>query len=375
MLLGCPLNYLCHGFFTAMGSADDILSPKREGDGEVPCAPPRTPSTPDDGQTLVLFQLGGQRYALHLSTIDRVIRAVAVTPVPETPAFVLGVINLAGQLLPVCSLRSCLGLPDRDIRAQDLFVIARTSGLTVALVVDDVSGLVALDAARTVAPETVLPGHGCRVEGLVKLGGDIILIYNLEQLFSAQDQARILQAQSTVLTALEAGLLLSRATALARESQAASAAADNAIEVLEFGLADETYAFELPPVRAVFALLELTPLPGVPGHVLGITCAHGQIIAVVDLRKIFNLPGHGLRDSHQVIVLQSETMEFGILAERIAGVRRLSLKGLQTSLPTLTDVRAAYLTGITPEGTVILSAAKLLADPQLVVHQQWGSTP
>ena len=58
-------------------------------------------------------------------------------------------------------------------------------------------------------------------------------------------------------------------------------------------------------------------------------------------------------------------MPFGV-----AGVRRLPLAGLQPSLSTLTDVRAAYLKGIAPDGTVVLSAAKLLADPQLVVQQK-----
>jgi purine-binding chemotaxis protein CheW len=167
----------------------------------------------------------------------------------------------------------------------------------------------------------------------------------------------------------ETNLLLARAKALAREKPTAAADAGGTLEVLEFGLTDETYAFELAYVREVGALLELTSVPGVPDHVMGITCTHGQIIAVMDLRKIFHLPERGLRDSRQVIVLQSATMEFGVLAERVAGVRRLPLAGLQASLPTLTDVRAAYLTGITPDGTVVLSAAKLLADPHLVVQQ------
>ena len=62
-------------------------------------------------------------------------------------------------------------------------------------------------------------------------------------------------------------------------------------------------------------------------------------------------------------------MEFGVLAERVAGVRHLLLAGLQASLPTLTDVRAAYLMGLTPDGTVVLSAAKLLAELRSVVRQ------
>ena len=148
-------------------------------------------------QTLVRFRLEGQRYALRLEAVDRVIRAVAVTPVPETPRFVLGLINLAGQLLPVCSLRGCLGWPDRAIRAEDQFVIARTSRFALALMVDEVSGLSEHNVAQTVEPGNVLPGRGCRVEGLAKLDGDIILIYDLEKLFSQTDQERILLAQAT----------------------------------------------------------------------------------------------------------------------------------------------------------------------------------
>ena len=149
----------------------------------------------NDCQTLVLFRLAQQRYALRLDAVDRVIRAVAVTPVPETPAIVLGLINLAGQLLPVFSLRRCLGLPDRPIRPQDQFVIVRTSRLTVAMVVDEVRGLSRLDVTRTVAVEDALPQGECRVQGLVKIEGEIILIYDLEKLFSRKDQERILRAK------------------------------------------------------------------------------------------------------------------------------------------------------------------------------------
>lgn len=169
--------------------------------------------------------------------------------------------------------------------------------------------------------------------------------------------------------AAAADLLLARARDLAREDATAGKDAGATVEVIEFGLADETYAFELAYVREAGALVELTPLPGVPAAILGLTCVHGQIIAVVDLRKIFGLPERGLRDSRQVLVLQSATMEFGVLAERVAGVRRLPLAALQPSLPTLTDVRAAYLKGIMPDGTVVLSAAKLLADPHMVGGQ------
>lgn len=151
-------------------------------------------------QSLVLFRVEDQRYALSLDAVERVILAVAVTPVPETPAFVLGLVNLTGQLLPVVSFRRCLGLPDRAIQPKDQFVIARTPRLTMALVVDEVQGLSELDVSRTVAPDGVLPGRECRVNGLVKIEGDIILIYDLKRLLSHEDQDRILQVKTPAET-------------------------------------------------------------------------------------------------------------------------------------------------------------------------------
>lgn len=146
---------------------------------------------------VLVVALDGQRYAFNLKAVDRVIRAVAVTPVPETPASVLGLINLAGQLVPVVSLRSCLGLPDRAIRPEDQFVLVRTSRLTMALVVDEVHGLKALAVGQTVAPGDVLPAGEYRVHGLAKLKGDVLLIYDLDELFSPDDQERLHQVKGT----------------------------------------------------------------------------------------------------------------------------------------------------------------------------------
>ncbi len=153
------------------------------------------PHTTDRNQ-IVVFMLDGQRYALRLDAVERIIRAVAVTPVPKTPAFVLGLANMAGQLLPVLSLRRCLGLPDRPIRPEDQFVIVRTSRLTLALMVDDVQGLNAVSATQTVAVEDALPEGECQVQGLVKIDGDIILVCDMEKLIRPEDRNRIQRATS-----------------------------------------------------------------------------------------------------------------------------------------------------------------------------------
>jgi purine-binding chemotaxis protein CheW len=90
----------------------------------------------------------------------------------------------------------------------------------------------------------------------------------------------------------------------------------------------------------------------------------------VDLKKFFDLPEKGLGELNKVIILKSDNMEFGILADTIAGVRAVPLASLQRAIPTLTGVREEYLKGITPDRVAVLDAEKILADKRIIVDEQ-----
>jgi len=164
-------------------------------------------------------------------------------------------------------------------------------------------------------------------------------------------------------------ILKERAQILSREL-AREESADEWIEVVEFVLAHERYAVASEFVREVYPLEELTPLPCTPAFVLGIINVRGEILSVMDIKKFFDLPEKGLTDLNKVIVLESENMLFGILADAISGVRRIRRTGMQPSLPTLTDIRENYLMGVTAERVVVLDAEKLLHDEKLIVNEQ-----
>jgi len=164
-------------------------------------------------------------------------------------------------------------------------------------------------------------------------------------------------------------ILRERAQALAREPGKAEAG-DEHIEVIEFVLAFESYAIETRYVREVEPLDNLTPLPCTPAFVLGIVNVRGEILSVIDLKKFFELPEKGLTDLNKVIVLESENMLFGILADAVTGVRRVRIADIQPSLPTLTGIREAYLKGVTPGRMVILDGEKLLADEKIIVQER-----
>jgi len=141
-------------------------------------------------------------------------------------------------------------------------------------------------------------------------------------------------------------------------------------EVVEFHLASERYAFESLHVREVYPLNHLAPVPCTPPFILGIVNVRGRILAVVDLKKFFDLPIQGLGDLNKVIILQSGEMEMGVLADRVTGTRQLRIDELQPALPTLTGIREDYLKGIGPGQLVVLDAVRLLADKKLLIHEE-----
>lgn len=91
---------------------------------------------------LVIFTLNQQRYALHLSRVERVVPIVEINGLPKAPEIVLGVVNVEGRIVPVLDIRKRFRLPERDLDLSDRFIIARTPGRVVALAVDAVTGVV-----------------------------------------------------------------------------------------------------------------------------------------------------------------------------------------------------------------------------------------
>src|SRR5882757_3521740 len=164
-------------------------------------------------------------------------------------------------------------------------------------------------------------------------------------------------------------ILRARAQALARPSSSAPAPS-TMLELLEFRLASERYALETRHVQDVHPLRDLTPLPCTPAFVLGIVNVRGRILPVLDLKKFFDLPEHGLTDLHRIILVQENDLEFGLLADVIVGVRSVAADSLQPSLTTLTGIRAEYLKGIGEERLVVLEMERILADPKIIVHQE-----
>lgn len=138
----------------------------------------------------VVLVFGDLRVALPVSFVERVVRAVYLTPLPDAPEIVSGVVNLEGRIIPAINMRRRFRLPDREMALTDQIIIAHTSQRPVALVVDEINGIFEYDEPDIVVAETILSGLEY-IDGVVTLDDDLILIHNLDRFLSLEEAASL----------------------------------------------------------------------------------------------------------------------------------------------------------------------------------------
>lgn len=125
---------------------------------------------------------GEVRVAFRLEEIDRVVRAVAVTPVACAPDCVLGILDVAGEAVRAYDMRAMLGLPRRAVQLTDRMVLTRPP-TRVAFVVDEVLGVVDAGEPEPI-PSFSLQAAG--VHGVARTAGGMLVVHDLTRLLTLE---------------------------------------------------------------------------------------------------------------------------------------------------------------------------------------------
>ena len=135
----------------------------------------------------LVFTLEDQQYALGLEAVERVVRAVELTSVPEAPEILVGLINIRGKIVPVLDIRRRFHLPPRDMEIKDRIIVSRTSSRTIAVIADTIEGVAEFAQEEIHEARKILPDMEGYVEGVGKLNDDTVLIYDINKLFSIEE--------------------------------------------------------------------------------------------------------------------------------------------------------------------------------------------
>ena len=135
---------------------------------------------------VLVFVLGAEEYGVDILKVQEIRGYEKVTPIPASPAYLKGVVNLRGIIVPVIDLRIKFGMADPRYDSFTVVVILHIAGRVIGIVVDGVSDVVQLSAADVKpAPHLGSVVDGTFLAGLATRDDRMILLLDIEKLLSS----------------------------------------------------------------------------------------------------------------------------------------------------------------------------------------------
>jgi purine-binding chemotaxis protein CheW len=164
-----------------MSVDDDITRILRERAARL--ARPEAPAvTPADTLELLEFGLAGERYAVETRFVSEVHALRDLTPLPGTPAFIRGIVNLRGRILPVYDLKKFFGLPEQGLTDLHRIIVADGGDFEIGLLADVVTGVCEISPAALSPPLPTL--SAIAAEYLRGVSEDRLAVLDLARLLS-----------------------------------------------------------------------------------------------------------------------------------------------------------------------------------------------
>lgn len=142
-------------------------------------------------QKFLTFLLGQEAYGIDIADVQEIVAALPITRVPGAAAFVRGVVNLRGRVIPIVDLRARLELGRVEVDGRTCIIVVRTGAALLGLLVDRVSEV------ADIAPAEIDPvpevGPAARTEflrGIGRAGGQLRLLLDLERVLAIVDLPR-----------------------------------------------------------------------------------------------------------------------------------------------------------------------------------------
>lgn len=136
------------------------------------------------------FSLAGERFAFDVAKAVEVVRAGGrLRPVPDLPAYVAGVAEVRGEVVPVMDLRLRFSMPTHADKKRQRLLIVKTTLRKIGLLVDSADGLMKLEESGIEKPPLVFRGLKSEyLGGLVRKEGDVVAILNIDEIVNSDEK-------------------------------------------------------------------------------------------------------------------------------------------------------------------------------------------
>lgn len=138
-------------------------------------------------EQLVTFSLGSEEFGVDIMRVQEIIRIPPITRVPKAPAYVEGVINLRGNVIPVVSLRNRFGMPRVEETDLSRIVVLQVQSKVFGVRVDAVTEVLRIDSEAIEPPPQVALGMDAQfIRGVGKIGERLLILLDLDHIMGGE---------------------------------------------------------------------------------------------------------------------------------------------------------------------------------------------
>ncbi|OGS71980.1 MAG: hypothetical protein A2063_06165 [Gallionellales bacterium GWA2_60_142] len=330
----------------------------------------------------LLFDLNGVRYGVEARAVLEIVWLPELTPAEEAPPYIAGVFNRRGNIEPVMNLGLRLGHPFMGYQLSDRIVVLQANGMTMGMIVNDVSDVVGIPASAIEPPPRYdgdTPAHIHFLAGHAKVGEEIVMLLDVPRLLhfplthapdiSASDvPAKPFAHFCPDSTDEERAVFRTRAHNQMQAMESLDAAERIPLSVIQFG--EEYFGVELNIVREFAHLRRVTAIPCCPSHIIGNMNLRGDILTLVNIRGLLNITAGN--SAAEVMVIESGELSVGVPVDRVHEVIYLRPADI-APLSAMHEEKNEYCKGVARYGVSmanILDMQKILAQGGLEVEEE-----
>lgn len=343
-----------------------------------------------DTKYLLIFTLHNERFAVDATAVKEIIYLPELTPEEEVPAYIAGIFNFRGHIVPVTDLNIQFGHAPERYRISDKVIIIecemrsadlekskiknqKSKILVCGIIVNDVHDVISVsesDIEQLSAVSYQPSAH--LIKGEVKFGEEIIMLLDHTVIVEfGLRNAELKHQEITMHSEFKDPIFHERAVALAHPPEILAPEGQVPLAVLR--LNQELYGIDLNVVKEFSDIYDVTAVPCTPEHIVGNINLRGEILTLIDIRGMLNITPKKGEQGAKAVVANVNDLVAGVAVEDVLDVININPSEIRHVPAAVEAVSHEYIKGEFPyQGRMlsILDMKKILTSKEMVVREE-----